>query len=507
MSGRHRNEARIRSEDNKKKIAQLIIARLDGKDIGKRFKHYGSLVKKGIGGFIVFGGDLKEVKKGIKKLQERAEIPLFIGSDLEQGLGQHINGGTLFPPAMAIAQAIDRKNKKDINLLRKTINIIARETRAAGMNTIFSPVLDVNTNPGNPIICTRAFSDNPEKVAWFGNEFIKGFQKHGLISCAKHFPGHGDTTRDSHRELPVVHADMKRLRRVELYPFEQAIKSNVKMIMVGHLKVPALDARYASSLSKKIINGLLREKMNFKGLVITDAMNMHAVSRKSHKSEETACLKALDAGADILLHPENPEKVIEYLASKGDEIMPAVERSLHTVLKAKKNLKKMGLRYTGYRAGLQSHWKKAQELTQKSITVSPRFRKPRGEPVVLIIDDDNSKAGDALVKMIKTRYPGAKTIYIDNKFRGSMQKLLVGISDRILIAAVFSKISAWKGRAGLTKKLQDILEKAVKASGFSVIAGFCCPYILSGIKADAVIEAYSDSELSQESAGKILCYP
>ncbi|MCK5286927.1 MAG: hypothetical protein KAJ59_03865 [Thermodesulfovibrionia bacterium] len=493
--------------NDRKKIAQLIIARLDGTDIKKKFTYYESLVKKGISGFIVFGVKLKDVTHGIKKLQDRAEIPLFIASDLEQGLGQHITGGTLFPPAMALAQAINPKNKNDIKLLRRTIHIIAQEARAAGINTICSPVLDVNTNPQNPIICTRAFSESPHKVAWFGNEFIKGFQQHGLFACAKHFPGHGDTTKDSHRELPVVYADMKRLRRVELYPFKHAIKSEVKMIMVGHLKIPALDAHYASSLSRKTICGLLRQEMNFKGLVITDAMNMHAVSRKSLTSEARACLMALDAGADILLHPEHPEKVIQYLSSRGNEIMPAVERSFHTVLNAKKNLKKVTSPLKDTRVGIRSHWKTAHELTRKSIKVSPGLKTLHREPIILILDDDNCNAGDVFAKTIKTRYPGTKTIYIDNQFHGSTNTLLKPLSDKTLIAAVFSKISAWKGRAGLSKKLKTILQKAVKTSGYSVIAGFCCPYVFSGIKADAVIEAYSDSELSQEAAGKILCGP
>jgi beta-glucosidase-like glycosyl hydrolase len=223
--------------------------------------------------------------------------------------------------------------------------------------------------------------------------------------------------------------------------------------MVGHLKIPALDAHYASSLSRKIICGLLRQEMNFKGLVITDAMNMHAVSRKSRISEARACLMALDAGADILLHPEHPEKVIQYLSSRRDEITTAVDRSFHTVLNAKKTLKKMTLQIKGSRVGIRSHWKTAHELTHKSIKVSPGLRTLHGKPIILILDDDNGIAGDVFAKTIKTRYPGTKTIYIDNQFQGSTNTLLNRLSDKILIAAVFSKISAWKGRAGLSKKV------------------------------------------------------
>src|SRR3989338_10969437 len=367
MFERQRFTARIRVED--KKIAQIIIARLDGKNINKKFNYYQSLVKKGIGGFIIFGGKLKEVSNAIKKLQDGAEIPLFIASDLEQGLGQHIEGGTLFPPAMAIGQAINQKNRNDIALLRKSISIIAQETKTAGINTIFAPVLDVNTNPKNPIICTMAFSGSPKKVAWFGSEFIKGFQKHGIIACAKHFPGHGDTIKDSHKELPVVKADIKRLRNIELYPFSQAVKAGVKMIMLGHLKVPALDSKFPSSLSQKTVHGLLRERMRFKGLVITDAMNMHAI----RYGEEKACLMALNAGADIILHPSNPEKIIDYLSSRWGKIAPRVEESVRRIVKVKSEINSVQrTAYSVQRIGAKAHWETAKELTQKSIKIIPK---------------------------------------------------------------------------------------------------------------------------------------
>ena len=534
--------------DKKKKIAQLIIARLDGKDINKKFRYYQSLVKKGIGGCIIFGGKLKEVCAAIKKLQDSAEIPLFIASDLEQGLGQHIEGGTLFPPAMSIGQAINPKNRNDIALLRKSISIIAQETKAAGINTIFAPVLDVNTNPKNPIICTRAFSDNPQKVAWFGNEFIKGFQKHGIIACAKHFPGHGDTIKDSHKELPVVKADIKRLRNIELYPFSQAVKAGIKMIMLGHLKVPALDSKFPSSLSQKTVHGLLRERMRFKGLVITDAMNMHAI----RYGEEKACLMALNAGANIILHPSNPEKIIDYLSSRWDEIRTRVEESVRRIVKVKSEINSVQrTAYSIQRIGAKAHWETAKELTQKSIKIIPKnktslfchaeldsasketlkqacpeeilnrvqndtfrvqgdtFKVFSKQIVVLIIDDDNNNSGKPFINALKKRYKKIKSFYVDNKtplYPPLVREELKGGGKPIIIA-VFSKISAWKGRSGLSSKLKTILEKSVRASGYSVIVGFCCPYSLSDIKADAVINAYSGSKLAQEAAAKILCGP
>ncbi|MEK6527805.1 MAG: glycoside hydrolase family 3 N-terminal domain-containing protein [Nitrospirota bacterium] len=541
---------------DRKKIAQLIIARLDGKDINKKFKYYESLVKKGIGGFIIFGGKLKEVSKAIKKLQDSAETPLFIAADLEQGLGQHIEGGTLFPPPMAVAQAINPKNKKDVALLRKSINIIAREAKAAGINIIFAPVLDVNTNPQNPIICTRAFSDNPKKVAGFGNEFIRGFQKNGIIACGKHFPGHGDTIKDSHRELPIVHAGNKRLNNIELYPFSQAITAGVKMIMLGHLKVPALDSRLPVTLSRKIIQGILKEKMKFKGLVITDAMNMKAISMP----EEKACLMALNAGADILLHPGNPEKIIDYLYSRLDEIKPRVEESYQRIIKAKEELNR-GQRseVRGQKIGSKSHQAIAKELTQKSIKIISNLKIPLSPPlpkgeilfpslvkrdkgrfykrislksteseklIVLVIDDDNAKSGKPFVNALRKKFSKINACYVDNKTISSKNPPIPPLSKGeilfpslvkrgkgrfykggFLIIAVFSKISAWKGRSGLSGSLEKILKKAVRNSEYSVIAGFCCPYFLRKFNADVIIEAYSDSEQAQKAAAEVLAGP
>jgi beta-glucosidase-like glycosyl hydrolase len=498
------------SEERKKRIAQLVIARLEGRDVQDRFPYYEDLVRKGIGGFIVFGGELKVVRSVIKKLQIMAETPLFIASDLEQGLGQQITGGTTFPPAMAIANSINTEDRNDRTLLRRGVRAIAGEARAAGINVIFSPVLDINTNLKNPIICTRSFSDDPEIVAWFGMEFIKGFQKNGLIACAKHFPGHGDTDRDSHSELPVVRANMKRLSLIELYPFTKAVKAGVKMIMVGHLKVPALDSRNAASLSSKIVTGLLREEMKFKGLVITDAMNMHAVSKDDFRSELKACASALIAGSDIILHPDRPEKVIDYLSLQWPAIERAVNRSYQRVINAKKQMiRAVPLSKSVFRIGMKSSRETAREIVQRSVRVIPdgipQFTVTMGKGenlVILTIDDDNSKSGESFERTLLKRMPKAKTFYLDNQFRGNLTKVIRSVSDRILIVGVFSKISAWKGRSGLSRNLFTLLQRGIEASEKSVVIKFCCPYAIDGIKADITIEAYSGDEPSQMAAAE-----
>lgn len=483
---------------DRKKTAQLVVARLDGKDIKKRFSYYQSLVKKGIGGFIIFGGNVKDVRDGIVKLQKSAAIPLFISSDLERGLGQHVEGGTLFPHAMAIAHAVDRKKKADVGLLRRAIKVMAEEAKAVGINTIFSPVMDVNTNPANPIICTRAFSDKPEEVAWFGKEFIKGLQNEGIIACAKHFPGHGDTSVDSHRELPVLKADIKRLNKVELYPFAEAIKANVKMVMIGHLMVPAIDSDLLSSLSHKTITYLLRKKMGFKGLVITDAMNMQAVSGQTRESEAEACMKALIAGADILLHPSDPEYVIHHLSAHYEDMAKRVDESFKRVLQAKKKFHKASSQNISS-VGKMDNRKTAHELAKKAMN-DIQVKIASGEKVsLLVIDDDDKRSGGGFVKTVKGCLKDVTSFYINNQ----KKQLPASVKNTILIAAVFSSVAAWKGRSSITTELMDILKKSIKASKYSIVIGFCSPYILEDLEAETVINAYSDTEVSQEVAGRI----
>ena len=176
-----------------KKLYQLIISRLNGHHIHSETyrERILDLVRKGIGGFIVFGGERDGVSAFIDEIKSLTEIPLFIASDIERGVGQQIKGCTNFPSQMAIAAAVDKNNPEDVVLLRDAVRAVALEAIDAGINMPLIPVLDINSNPDNPIICTRAFSDNAADVSWFGAEYIKALEEAGLISCAKHFPGHG----------------------------------------------------------------------------------------------------------------------------------------------------------------------------------------------------------------------------------------------------------------------------------------------------------------------------
>lgn len=470
------------------------------------FERIKNLVEDGIGGFILFGGKYQDVKKAIRELQEMSETHLFIAADLEQGLGQQIEGGTLFPNAMAIASAIDSNVPEDMGLLREAIRVIAFEARDVGINIILAPVLDVNTNPENPIICTRSFSDDPLKVSLFGKEFIDGIQSLGLIACAKHFPGHGGTEIDSHIELPVIKSSKERLMRFELYPFIESIKTGVRMIMVGHLKADAIDPDIPASLSYKVINDLLRKELGFNGMVITDAMNMGAI--KSIYNENSACLMAFKAGADIILHPENPESVLEGLLSRWKEIELQVEESFKRILKAKERFASNPPPSPFAKGGISGGLKIPEVLSEKAIRIMKGKPKISEDSIALILDDDATGAGNDFIEIIKMKYPSIESIYIDSKnVLSEKNKAFEKIKNRPLVVGIFSKISALKGRSGIHSELLKFLKDALIESGNSTVISFGSPYLLDPFRhrAGTLIVAYWGSDTAQRAVANLVC--
>ena len=235
------------------------------------------------------------------ELQRRAKVPLLIGADFESGTGMRLDEGTSFPSAMAVGATGDPKLAYEVG------KVIALESRAAGVHWIFAPDADVNNNPDNPIINIRSFGENPKSVGEFVAQEIRGIEENGGLATAKHFPGHGDVSVDSHLALPTVPGDRKELEATELVPFRAAIGANVGSVMPGHLAVPAFepDASVPATISRNILTGLLRDELKFKGLVVTDAMDMGGVTSRYPPGE--AAVRAVEAGADVLLMPPVPD--------------------------------------------------------------------------------------------------------------------------------------------------------------------------------------------------------
>ncbi len=471
----------------KKKIYQLIIHRLNGNQINSSsYREYiYSLVQKGIGGFIIFNGERKKIKEFINEIQKRSEIILFIASDIERGVGQQVSGCTNFPCQMSIAAAIKRNSQEDVFLLNRTIKAIADEASYIGINLPLIPVLDVNLNPDNPIICTRAFSDNPELVSWFGNEYIRILEENGMISCAKHFPGHGDTLVDSHLSLPIIKKSIDELMAVELKPFNEAIKQGVSSIMIGHLLLPEIDSMPAS-LSYNVITNLLRKQMGFDGIVLSDALNMKALNGIQDIS--ALCIKA---GADILLHPDNPEITEKELLSALEmniiteqHIDSAINRILRVKQKIRPDLKN--------EINYKTHEKLSYQLTEKSIT-----QIKDNEGIIPVRDVDS----------INVVLSGDEQYFNDCSFRTIFRNVytLKDIGDpsmqtveRIIIA-IFTSVSAWKGSSGITDSQKDYIKKLIKRSSSSIIISFGSPYVLEHfMEANMLIAAYEPTHQAQD---------
>jgi len=472
------------------KFYQLIISRLDGDKLSSTWyqEQIIDLVRKGIGGLIVFGGEKREVSCFIDKLQLLAETPLFIASDIERGVGQQIRGATTFPGQMAAAAATDMHNSDSMKALEDAIEAIAYESIEIGINMPLIPVLDVNSNPDNPIICTRAFSDKPEVVSWFGSVYIRTLEKAGLISCAKHFPGHGDTAVDSHISLPVISKSIGELHTVDLIPFIEAVKSNVSSIMMGHISVPAIDTLPAS-LSKKAVD-LLRTGLGYEGLILTDALTMHAL--KEVRSVAATCM---NAGIDMLLHPENPDAVADELyqaLAEGAISEAKIDAALERILKYKariKNIRKVRINPDKNKTLSGAISDRSITLVKGESRTAPLWK---DRDMSLIVAADENKHD---LSVLKTFIPGS--VHIREYQREALKELI--------IIALFTRIAAWEGSSGMHDEDIHIIRDLIKGARNSIVVSFGNPYALRHfMEADVLIAAYDTTEQAQSSVIKCL---
>jgi beta-N-acetylhexosaminidase len=505
----------------------MVMPRLEGAKLGDtRYRdQLKSLIQEGIGGFILFGGTIEHTPRLLRELQGLAEVPLLISSDVERGLGQQLAGGTRLPSQRAVSSAIDRHVKKDVELLDTMLDVVRTETRAAGIHAVFSPVVDVNNNPDNPIICTRAFGDEPEVVAWFGSRYITRLQKSRgargrleLLACAKHFPGHGDTDQDSHSVLPVIRAARARLNRVELPPFRKAVQDGVGMIMVAHLLVPALDPQNPTTFSKKTITALLREGMEFEGLIVSDALDMGALALTFSPAE--IAVRAVEAGIDILLHPLDASATIDAVVSavkQGRLTGRRISESVERIMAAKKRL---GLfDKTGQKTVLidyLKHERIARKIGQKALHIVSRDKKVLPLPhdggiACFILDDDNNReSGDVFVRAMRARFKNILAMVLTTGSEIPESLVLDAIrASEFVVMAIYSTISASKGHSGLDDKLRDVAVKILKTvkseKGKSIVISFDSPYLLDHFKdADVRIAAYDRMDEIQQAAAELL---
>jgi beta-glucosidase-like glycosyl hydrolase len=503
------------------KVGQLIACRYTGRFVNMDSDYVNDLktliVKQKIGGLIIFQGDVYESAHLNNILQEKAEIPLLIASDLERGLGNQIDGATLFPPVMSLGAADSEE------LAYRMGKITALEARAVGIHMTYSPVVDVNINPDNPIINVRSFGEDPEQVGRLAVPFIKGCQENGLIATAKHFPGHGDTAEDSHTILPMVKANRERLDKVEIYPFKIAVESGVQAIMAAHLSLPALDPtpNVPSSLSKPILTDLLREELGFKGLIVTDAMGMGGVTTLYEPEE--AALRAIKAGIDMILLPPKPKEVIEALVQAvrdGEISEERIDLSVRRILEAKARLglnkqKLVDLDLLDIRIAPRAHLKQADVTFEKSMTLVknendliPLSKENQSIAVLSLSSDPGGYfAGRSFVREMKKRSPSVYEFYAEATTGQDHLDAAFKTARRanVLVIALFSRLRADKGSVGLVMNHVNLIREATKLSKGVVVISFGSPYFLRHFpEVDAYMCAYRYADQAMIAAAKAL---
>jgi beta-N-acetylhexosaminidase len=503
------------------KIGQLIACRYTGRFVNQDSEYVNKLktliVEQKIGGLILFAGDVYETAHLTNILQERAKIPLLIASDLERGLGNQIDGATLFPPVMSLGAA----DSEELAYLMGKIT--ALEARAIGIHMTYAPVVDVNINPDNPIINVRSFGEDPEQVSRLAVPFIKGCQENGLIATAKHFPGHGDTSEDSHTVLPTVKGDRARLDKVEIYPFKIAVESGIQAIMAAHLSLPALDPapNVPSSLSKPILTDLLRNELGFDGIIVTDAMGMGGVTTLYEPEE--AALMAIKAGIDMILLPPKPKEVIDALVQavrSGEISEERINSSVKRILEAKARLglykqKLVDLKMLDFKIAPRAHLKQADLTFESAITlvknedaVVPLSKKNQRLAVLALSSDPGGYfAGRTFVQEIKEKNPHVFEFYAEaTTGQDTLDAALKKASEAdVLIFALFSRLRADKGSVDLEMNHVHLIREAAKSSKGVIVISFGSPYFLRHFpEVDAYICAYRYADEAQVAAAKAL---
>src|SRR5258707_2427193 len=522
-------ESTLKEMSVEEKVGQLLFTTYHGSFTSTDAATYAQLVHDvedlHVGGFInvTQGSPLGFLKSQAypsavlsNQLQAKSKLPLLIGADFERGTAMRLDEGTSFPTAMALAAA---GNPKDAYTMGK---ITALEARAAGIQWIYAPDADVNSNPGNPIINTRSFGENPEKVSEFVTEFIRGVQENGGLATAKHFPGHGDTTADSHIDLPVVTAERARLEKLELVPFRAAIGAGVGSIMTGHLNVPALepDPHTRAKLSSRVLTDLLRGQLGFQGLVVTDAMDMGGITVRYAPGD--AAVRAFLAGADALLMPPVPDAAYEALltaAHSGQISKERLDASVRRILEAKARL---GLQKNGLvdvaalneKFGRVAWQADSQKISDRGIALlrdTPQRlpldgTKPARALLVCLYADPEPYPGEDLDRELRRRYDSVATLRADTKFAKAENLKLPGPdSYDVAILALFVRVSDRKGDVDVPADQFTLIQQIYKMGKPVISVGLGSPYLIERFpQAETWLSAFGISDVAQISAARAL---
>lgn len=486
-------------------VAQMVIVRASGHLFDHEIRYPAwepteevlrQWVEMGVGGIILLGGSAAEIALKTQRLQSWATVPLLIAADIEEGVGQRFSGATIFPPPMALSAIAHHYPEQATRLAQVMGLVTAQEALAIGINWVLAPVCDVNNNAQNPVINVRAFGETPETVSQLAIAFLQGAQQHPVLTCAKHFPGHGDTATDSHLELPLITHASQRLAAVEIPPFKAAIAAGVDSVMSAHLLIPAWDERHPATLSHRILTGELRQHLGFTGLIVTDALVMGAIAQRYGVSE--APVMAVEAGADILMMPIDPEAAIQAVCEavqSGRIPRSHIEASVRRIWQAKQKI------VAGLLAGDTTHrWELtappmqldqlarpesmsiAGEILQQSMQIQaapgavfPTTAQPWQNVIVVdsVLECGLHPSSPAIALPQES---GCSVTVLDRHTSPDAIPLLVG--HRPALLQLFVRGNPFRGSAGLTQVAQNTFQALLAAHQLKALLVYGSPYLL-----------------------------
>ncbi|MDX2119917.1 MAG: glycoside hydrolase family 3 N-terminal domain-containing protein [Gemmatimonadota bacterium] len=502
------------------KVAQLVMPWIAGSY--QAFDDSAFAVLQGwvdslaVGGIIVSIGSPTDVALRLNRLQRRSGLPLLIASDLESGAAFRLTGATPFPPNMGVGAAARDSDAFEVG------RITALEGRAVGIHLAFAPVADVNNNPANPIINTRSFGEDSYLVARLVSASIQGLQQHGMLATAKHFPGHGDTETDSHLTLPLIPTPWGRLDTLELIPFRAAVSAGVALIMSAHVAMPAIGGsrERPATLDPAAMQGVLRDSLGFRGLVVTDALDMGGIVNKYGAGE--AAVLAFLAGADLLLQPADPRAAIDAVTDAietGRVTYDRLDRSVRRVLLLKRQLglfrrREVPLDSVPETVGSRRFLAYARDLSTRSIVlagdpagvVDSLRAGPRSIALVTYGEENAGSVGNTLARQLRATghrvtlfrlWPASGRAGLDSA-RAIVRK------HPYTVFAASVRVSAWKGSVGLPDPVADLMSETFRRRR-TVLVSLGSPYI--GMQVDplgAYLLAWTANGLGEWAAGRAL---
>ncbi len=495
------------------KITQLMMIRGHSDKTPQYENDVANLVKNyNVGGICFFQGTPTKQAILTNYYQSLSDIPLMIGMDAEWGLGMRLTDSVMsFPKSLTLGAIKNNALIKDMG------KEIAQQLKRLGVHINFAPVADINNNPENPVINVRSFGENRENVALKATAYMQGLQENGIIACAKHFPGHGDTNIDSHFDLPVLSQSITRLDTLEFFPFNTLISQGVQSIMVGHLNVPAIESKenVPTSLSSKAINELLIKKMGFKGLVFTDGLEMKGVTKFYKPGEVEA--EALLAGNDILLLPANVPVALQTIKSyidRGVIPMSLIDQKVKKVLEAK-----FKLGFSNYKPielfNLNDDLNSNSALSLKRTLIENSLTLLRNQSNKLPLEkiDDIKIVSIAIGVNTSQIFQNTVNKYINSTFFGftendseeKKQKIISQCRKKDYVIISLHKLNNnSKLRYGLSTNELDLINDVSKVSKV-ILVNFGTPYLLKYFdQIPHIIQAYEDSDDFQDLAAQVI---